>query len=267
VSQVPPDATAHVGDQLSALLDGELDADQAAAVQAHLAGCDECRRELEVTDATRSMLRGLPFVDPPLGFVDGVIGTRRRRRHQAVAIAVLATIATMATLVVGGAYDDVPEVDTELATMADAHDGEPMGQPTPPDEVTSPMTVVEQLAGFERSEVHVDDELVQITYVDDDGDQLTVFEGYGQMSWKDELEDADEVAVEVDGDQQRGWMVHVDDARLLVVQAGDVVYALVGDTRDELVQAAEDLEDPGDDDGLMDRTRTVIVRVGETFSP
>jgi hypothetical protein len=267
MSDVPAEAGTHVGDQLSALLDGELDPQQVAAVQAHLDGCERCRHELEATDAARAMLRGLPFVDPPLGFVDGVIGSRRRRRHHAVAVALLASVATMATLVVGGAYDDVPEVDAELSTMAEAHGGEPLGQPTPPDEVGPSVPMLEQLAEFRRSEVHVGDDLVQVTYLDDDGDELTVFEGYGQMSWKEELEDADPVDVEVDGDEQEGWMVHVDDARLLVVQAGDVVYALVGDTRDQLVQAAEDLEDPGDDDGLVDRTRTVIVRVGETFSP
>jgi hypothetical protein len=260
-------ADGHLGDDLSALLDGELAPDEAVAAQAHLASCDDCSRELASVQASRDLLRGLPFVDPPLGFMDGVIGSRRRRRRQAVAVAVLASIATFATLVLGGAYRDVPEVEADLATLQEAHEGEPMGAPMAPDEVEGPMTLVSQIDRFERTEVHVDGQMVQITYADDDGDELTVFEGYGSAS-DDWLDDAKPMEVEVDGDTEQGFVVTLDQARMLVLEVGDVVYALVGDTSElELADAADDLPDPGDADGLVDRTRTVIVRVGQVFSP
>jgi anti-sigma factor RsiW len=261
------DVDGHLGDDLSALLDGELDEHEVGAAQAHLATCDRCRDELVAVQAGRDLLRGLPFVDPPAGFLDGVIGRRRRRRHQAVIVAVLASVATFATLVVGGAYHEVPEVDAELASLEQAHQGTPVGQPTEMEDLDGPMHPVSNLAGLDRTEVHMGDELVQITYSDDDGEQLTVFEGYGSAS-DDWLHDARPMAVQVDGDTEEGFIVALDDARMLVVELGDVVYALVGDRSDEeLAEAAEDLPEQDDDDGFVDRTQTVIVRIGEVFSP
>jgi Putative zinc-finger len=57
----------HVHDELPALLGGELPPSAAAAVHAHLAACDRCRRDLAavafVTGELRSAAR-LPFADP-----------------------------------------------------------------------------------------------------------------------------------------------------------------------------------------------------------
>ena len=55
----------HPGDLLSAYLDGELAPEEAAGVDAHLAGCDECRAELNALDGVRSGLRSLPLLEPP----------------------------------------------------------------------------------------------------------------------------------------------------------------------------------------------------------
>ena len=55
--------TAHLGDLVSALLDGELDRAQAASARAHLEGCAQCRAELSAVGAARSWVRALPPVD------------------------------------------------------------------------------------------------------------------------------------------------------------------------------------------------------------
>jgi Putative zinc-finger len=57
----------HVHDELPALLAGELPPAAAAAVHAHLAGCDRCRRDLAAVAFATGELRStarVPFADP-----------------------------------------------------------------------------------------------------------------------------------------------------------------------------------------------------------
>lgn len=61
----------HDEEQLSAYLDGELDARQSNAVERHLASCDPCRALLEEMRETRSLLRNLPAEAPSRSFVLG----------------------------------------------------------------------------------------------------------------------------------------------------------------------------------------------------
>lgn len=260
----------HLGDGLSALLDGELGEHEADLAAAHLDACEACRDELAAVQAGRALVRGLPFVEPPVGFVDQVIGSRRRRRRRAAAAAGLASVATFATLVLGGAYDEMPEVGADLAMLQEAHLGSPMGEPMEPDEM--PGTVVPpRIDRFERTQVHADRQLVQVTYADEAGHQLTIFEGRGSVpgAW---LLDAEPMELEVDGDARQGFVAAFDQVRVLVLEVGDSVYALLADTSDDLgdevlVDAADDLPGPGGGAGVLDRARTVVVRVGEVLRP
>jgi anti-sigma factor RsiW len=84
----------HLGDQLSALLDGALDSNAMAAAGAHLAECPACAHELEVISASRGWLRQLPDVDPPLGFYEGML--TRHRRRMPIGVGVLAVGAAAA---------------------------------------------------------------------------------------------------------------------------------------------------------------------------
>ena len=63
----------HLGDTLSALLDGELSMAQQETAQAHLAACAECAEELAAVGQARSWVRGLPQVDPPFGFYERIL--------------------------------------------------------------------------------------------------------------------------------------------------------------------------------------------------
>jgi anti-sigma factor RsiW len=54
------DAPLHVGDEISALLDGALPAARRAEVEAHLAACDGCRARRDRLARTLSALAALP---------------------------------------------------------------------------------------------------------------------------------------------------------------------------------------------------------------
>jgi len=59
---------------LSAWLDQALDAREREEVEVHLAGCSDCRRELEGLRSTVSLLSRVEHVRAPVGFVDKVMG-------------------------------------------------------------------------------------------------------------------------------------------------------------------------------------------------
>ncbi|HJV08320.1 MAG TPA: zf-HC2 domain-containing protein, partial [Acidimicrobiales bacterium] len=67
----------HLGDALSALLDGELPVAQADQAHAHLAQCPVCAHELAAVTQARSWVRALPPVDPPFGFYERMLLDRR----------------------------------------------------------------------------------------------------------------------------------------------------------------------------------------------
>lgn len=56
-------------EQLSAALDGALTANEQAALDAHLAGCESCRSELEDLRQVRALLRALPEPALPRSFL------------------------------------------------------------------------------------------------------------------------------------------------------------------------------------------------------
>jgi hypothetical protein len=64
-------------EQLSALIDDALGAEARSAVEAHLATCAECRRELEQLRGTVALLRAVEPARAPVGFVDRVLEAAR----------------------------------------------------------------------------------------------------------------------------------------------------------------------------------------------
>ena len=124
--------TEHLGDLLSALLDGELGPDEESAVSAHVAGCPACAAELQAIGAVRRAVRSLPAVDPPFGFYERMLlpgaggasfGASRpwwRDRRKAVA----AALAGSAAVSVGflGVSSPTPQpVRPSVASLIEAH--------------------------------------------------------------------------------------------------------------------------------------------------
>lgn len=258
---------AHLGDDLSALLDGELDEARLEVAQAHLEDCEDCQEELAMVEAARQMLRSAPPIDPPPGFVDGYIRGRHRRRHLAVVAGALACLATLATFVVGGALQDERDLEPQPQALADLHLDPEGGEAVEVSTTGGDLPSLARLADFERAQVYEDGDMVHVV-MEGDGSDLSVFEGEGELGWDDPPSGGEPMAVELADVRAQGWMYDLGDASVLVVEAGDVVYALVSDGAvGDLMDAAADLPQGDGDQSLMDQAHTVIVEVSSTFEP
>ena len=113
----------HLGELLSAQLDGELTEAEAAEVEAHLASCGECRAELEATSAVRTAVRAAPAIDPPFGFYERMVRRKTSPARAWRAGAAVVGIAAAWILVVGLVSDprasrEAPPVDAVRSTLA-----------------------------------------------------------------------------------------------------------------------------------------------------
>jgi anti-sigma factor RsiW len=71
-------------DLFSALVDDALSAEERRDLDAHLAGCADCRRELQAFRGTVALVRSAGPVRAPMGFVDRVLPGPGPRRGTAV---------------------------------------------------------------------------------------------------------------------------------------------------------------------------------------
>ena len=133
----------HLDDTLSAFLDDELAPAARHEAEAHLAGCTECRAELEEVAGARRAIRVLPVHSTPRPLVGGdpfegspwapsaARGPAGRRRR-----AVWAVVAGVAAVVAFLLPRD-PEVAPSLPSLADSHaatasvTGDPLTQLAP----------------------------------------------------------------------------------------------------------------------------------------
>lgn len=254
---------AHLGDELSALLDGELSPDEARAARAHLAGCPPCAAELEAVDAARSVLRGLPEVEPPVGFLEGlvprlapVVPLRRRGALASVVASVAASILVVALGVGGlrsplapsvtGAVDDHAST---VAALADAGLGLRATSTDAPPTTSAPRSLEGLPAPFRAPlELEGGYRLVR-AFAHQDGLQLlyqhgrfalSVFEAVGDVEW-----DALPGGGRRFEDGGVSYWRQESPGRVIVLQHGDLVATVVGDEDgDAVLFAARSLPDP-----------------------
>ncbi len=128
----PPGSGPHLEDALSAYLDDELAPAARREADAHLAGCAECREELDGVAAARQAIRILPVHATPRPLLDRPpvpALAARRRAVWALAAAVAAAIALVLPF--------EPEVAPSLPSLADSHaarasiTGDPLTQLAP----------------------------------------------------------------------------------------------------------------------------------------
>ncbi len=106
----------HLGDRLSAYLDGELVTLEHRRVTKHLVDCSDCRAELQELDGARIAVRSLPGVDTTVtGEIAATPVPHRRRRVVAGGIGAAAAAALLVGLAVGGGSDPVFVLE-DLAT-------------------------------------------------------------------------------------------------------------------------------------------------------
>lgn len=116
-------------EMISALIDGELDDAEAAAVRELIDRSPDARKEFDDLGQVRSMLRDLPAVDPPFGFYERMLRPARARRTWPRVGAAIASAAAAIVVIVGitPATDSiVPPVQAFAARhdqMVSAHGG------------------------------------------------------------------------------------------------------------------------------------------------
>jgi anti-sigma factor RsiW len=106
----------HLGDRLSAYLDGELVTLEHRRVTRHIVDCADCRVELQELDRARIAVRSLPGVETTMTVeVPATPIPHRRRRIIAGGIGAAAAAALLVGLAVGGG-DDPVFILNDLAT-------------------------------------------------------------------------------------------------------------------------------------------------------
>jgi anti-sigma factor RsiW len=118
----------HLGEQLSAYLDGELITMEMPAVNSHLATCSDCRRELADLDRARTAIRALPGIEPP-AFLAPRIEERDsakspvRRIGIRTAVAVAAGVAAVSlAFAVAPRGDDPAPAAVSITELGSRHD-------------------------------------------------------------------------------------------------------------------------------------------------
>ena len=110
----------HLGDLLSALVDGELDAADEAQARAHLAGCAWCQAELTWITEGRDAVRGLPAVEPPFGFYERM-HLRRRPGWWQRGVGAVAAGGVAAVLLVNVLAPKPESVEPKVTDLVQTH--------------------------------------------------------------------------------------------------------------------------------------------------
>jgi hypothetical protein len=284
----------HAGDALSALLDGELPAAEAAAVRTHVESCAACAHELGEIRAARRSLRTLPAVEPPPGFLESlqpgstVVPLRRRRRAVAANVAAAAAAAVAAVVLLGSSPTTAAAVVAEPQGAADRHDATvsavtaaagsaggaggglvlPSRRVTPTtapahglDDVPRPFVAPRELVGYRLVSAYRIRGGLHLLY-EKGAHRLSVFEERGGLGPLP----ADTTKV---GDVWR-WDDPRAGGRVVVVEREGFVATIVGDESAAVVLAAARAMPGGDGDagdpfGL--RLRRAVGEVVESLSP
>lgn len=99
----------HLGEELSAYLDGELATIEMPVVTSHLDTCTDCRHDLAGFDRSRTAVRALPGLEPP-AFLEVNREEKKARRHGLRATAAIAAgVATVILAFTIGPFSSAPE--------------------------------------------------------------------------------------------------------------------------------------------------------------
>jgi anti-sigma factor RsiW len=256
----------HLGDALSALLDGELSPDEVTAARAHLAVCASCAAELEAVDAARSVLRALPVVEAPAGFLEGlapplapVIPLRRRSAVLSAVASVAASLIVLALgaggvrspfspQVSGAAADHADTVAalssagamTGVANVTDASTTATTAAPRPLEGLPAPFRAPLELAGdYHLVQAFGRGDTVHLVY-QQGHHALSVFEAAGEVEWSSLPSDGER---HDDGDVSL-WEGDVGEGHVVVLEHDGLAATIVGDDDSDVLDAARSLPGP-----------------------
>jgi Putative zinc-finger len=152
-------------DLLSAWLDQALDPHEREQVEAHLAGCPECRRELEGLRSTVTVLSRVEHPRAPVGFVDKVMGEvypapwyRKLGRlvFQPLSVKLPLEAGAMVVIAILGVYllQSTPEMKDaarpDVPAVAPRPDSPPVAPPAPLPQAPAPSPSTEGAARLEK---------------------------------------------------------------------------------------------------------------------
>lgn len=283
----------HAGDVLSALLDDELGAAEAEEVRAHVAGCHECTRELDDVRAARQLLRELPAVDPPAGWLEELLDGGRvvqlaPRRRAAMANVAVSVAAGLLLLVLSanliGPVKQHPEVASALerhastvSALGDIFRGGSTRftppSPAPPTtaaqrsltDLPTTYDAPERLAGYRLIKAYrTPDGGVHLLYRKGQYG-LSVFETQGGVDWS-ELPDGG-ARMKLAGHEAWRWNVEPADGRLVVIEEDDITVTIVGDEPGDAVLSVA-VELPRSRSlPIEQRVKRAVARALELLSP
>lgn len=122
----------HLGELLSAYLDGELAGDEHNRVTTHLAVCTGCQEDLAGLHQARAAVRGLPILEAP-GWVGPTAVAEAPSRHPVAWVAAVAAAVLVATIGIATWVSPTPGLDLDFDDIANTHrvrasqDGVPTG--------------------------------------------------------------------------------------------------------------------------------------------
>ncbi len=288
-------------ERLTAYLDGEVDPAERAEVEALLAGDPEAATVLEELGAVRAALRALPDVEPPAGFLDGLIAgggaepspapsagggpidelavrrarregregrPRSRSRSLVGSVAAMVAMAAMALVFVPAAGATVPPVHDFMVR----HEAMASGGPTPASTMPMepmPMDQADAMGGIAgmpeldgMARAHVYTAGPTVHVVyEHDGKMVSVYRQRGAVAWNRLPAGGTTMRV---GDDP-AWELQDGGASAIVVERGAEVFTVVGAGSPDMVMgAAEAL--PDSDPTLADRVRRVLDVAARPFS-
>ena len=108
----------HLGDVVSAYLDGQLSASDRYRAESHLAGCDRCRDQLTDMMFVRARLRALPILELPAepAVLTGAV-VPVHRRHRILMGAAAAAVAMVLALAAGTSPGEVVDLSGHEFSM------------------------------------------------------------------------------------------------------------------------------------------------------
>ncbi len=265
-------ADGHLGDELSALLDGELTEDRGIEARRHLETCPSCRAELAHVEGARSVLRALAMVEPPDGLLDRLARGRTRMARSvrgwgiaanlvATAAAWLLVLAVTSGVTPLSARPPVSRfVDQHAAAALPLTPGAPPEPAAPPAEVGGRFRVPVRLDAYVLGSVSVDGDLLQARYTDG----LTVvslFEQPGRLDWST-LPPGQRVSI----DGREAWVARIGQSFVVITERSDLTFALVGPgPAERLLSMVPALPEPPAP-SLADRLRAVGHDLVDSFS-
>ncbi len=254
----------HLGETLSAYVDGELGDVERAEVADHLASCRSCRREHDLLVETRELLRGLPEVRPAFGVFRRLLprSVSWRLNLATIALAVVAAGAFVAALAVTGGLDSLPirpaieqhaqrhvaMADSTVSEAGSAPDASESTPPANPEEFELmpaaegvPLVLATGSLGpaYEAAAAwwNADDGVVHLMFRAGT-EEISVFAEEGQVAWSRLPSDGRQSLVS----GERVWRTEDRGLVVVVVEHDDLVFTLVASSsRGELTAVAADL--------------------------